>query len=49
MNDDEGAPLPVAKREWITPRIELLGTMDEVRTNGAQPPNDFTSPSVAAS
>jgi len=51
MTDDtDTAPAEaVAKREWITPRLELLGTMDEVSTNGAQPPNDFTSPSVAAS
>ena len=49
MTDDSDKTGPVTKREWSTPRIELLGTMDEVRTNGAQPPNDFTSPSVAAS
>ena len=49
MTDDTDNAEPRAKREWITPTLELLGTMDEVSTNGAQPPNDFTSPSVAAS
>ena len=47
-NDTDTNP-PPAKREWTTPRLELLGTMDEVRADGAQPPNDFTSPSLAAS
>ena len=49
MAKDTNTDPPVAKREWTTPRLELLGTMDEVSSNGAQPPNDFTSPSLAAS
>ena len=49
MANDIDANPPVAKREWTTPRLDLLGTMDEVEANGAQPPNDFTSPSLAAS
>ena len=49
MTNDTDTPAPVVKREWITPRLELLGSMDEVRADGAQPPNDFTSPSAAAS
>ena len=46
--DTDPSPV-VVKREWTTPKLELLGSMEEVRADGAQPPNDFTSPSQAAS
>lgn len=50
MNNVTATLPPAAKLPWTTPRLEPLGSMHDVKANGAQPPNDgSSSPNIAAS
>lgn len=50
MNSDTTPATPAEKLAWTTPRLDQLGTVDDINANGAQPPNDGSgSPTNVAS
>ena len=50
MDTDCNPEAPAEKLAWVTPRLDQLGTVDDINADGAQPPNDGSgSPSNVAS
>ena len=50
MHDDVANANGAGKLPWVTPRLELLGSMRDVKADIVQPPNDGSaSPASAAS
>ena len=48
--NDQNTPPSEPKLTWVTPHLEHLGDMDDVKGNNAQPPTDGSfSPDRAAS
>ena len=50
MHDDVAGANGAGKLPWVTPRLELLGSMRDVKADAPQPSNDLSgSPAFAAS
>ena len=50
MDDSPPVPAAAAKLPWVTPRLERLGSMRDVKADSVQPANDGSiSPASPAS